>query len=276
MTDSIRLSISRPKLRRYWDLLRVFVERNLSARYRGSILGIFWSLLNPVIMTGLYTAIFGSFFANIISDSYHNSVINPIFGYALSAFTGLVIINFFSASTTQSLSSIVINGPMLNKIQLPISVFPVAANMANIFQLLVGPLPLLAIMTLFTSKSLLNVLVLPLPILALIMVSLGVSFFVSSLFVFFRDLPYFYELVVFMLWISSPVFYPGKIVPPEVKPFVALNPLSGIIETVRQITLSGAPPDMGMIASSLLSGVIILGLGWSFFQMWRSQFMDLL
>jgi ABC-type polysaccharide/polyol phosphate export permease len=269
-------TMSRAKVQRYWDVLRVFVHRNLSARYRGSVLGIFWSLLNPLTMTGLYTAIFGGIFGNIFSEYYHNSSIHPFLGYALAAFTGLIVINFFAASTTQSLTSVVANGPMLNKIKLPISVFPVAANMANVFQLLVGPLPILAIMTLITSKSLLNVLLLIFPILSLVMVCLGIGFFASALYVFFRDLPYFFELVVFVLWISSPVFYPAKIVPPQVKPFLALNPLSNIIESIRQIALSGTLPDIGVLASSLMGGIIILVLGWSCFQWWRPQFMDLL
>jgi len=253
---------------RYLELLRVLVKRNLSVRYRGSIFGVFWSLLNPLIMTGLYTAIFGSIFA----AEYDGS----IFRYALAAFTGLIVINFFAATTTQSLVSVVSNGVLLNKIRLPISVFPISVNVANLIQFFYGPLPLLLVTTLIISKSLINAVALLLPLLALILVSLGVSFFVSSLYVFFRDLPYFYELVVFVLWISSPVFYPSKIVPPQVKPLLVLNPLSQIIESTRQIVLSGAPPDLGLIAGSVVGGLIIFGLGWSCFQVWRSQFMDLL
>jgi ABC-2 type transport system permease protein/lipopolysaccharide transport system permease protein len=254
--------------KRYWELLNVLVKRNLFMRYRGSILGIFWSLLNPLIMTGLYTAIFSSAFA----DHYHGSILN----YALAAFTGLIVINFYSASTSQALSSLVANGSLLNKIRLPLSIFPVSVNGANVFQFLVGPLPILVVITLVISKNLLNVVALFLPLAALALVCLGVGFLVSTLYVFFRDLPYFYELVTFVLWISSPVFYPSKIVPPLVKPFLVLNPLVAIIESLRQIVLTGDLPDLHLISGALLSSIIIFGLGWSFFQRWRSQFMDLL
>ena len=256
------------QVRRYWELLHVLVSRNLKVRYRGSFLGIYWSLLNPLIMTGLYAAIFGKAFV-----SYYE---NSIFNYALAAFTGLVVINFFSSSTSQALSSVVGNGSLLNKISLPVSVFPISMIAANVFQLAVGALPLLAIITFVNSKNLVNVLTLPLPFLALVLVCTGVGFLVSALYVFFRDLPYFYELVVFVLWLSSPVFYPAAIVPPEVKPFLALNPLSPIIESLRQITLSGAPPNLGLIWGALLSGIIILSLGWTCFHLWRHKFMDLL
>ncbi|MEH2267218.1 MAG: ABC transporter permease [Nostoc sp.] len=253
---------------RYWELLHVLVARNLKVRYRGSFLGVYWSLLNPLIMTGLYTAIFGATFA-----SYYN---NSIPNYVLAAFTGLVVINFFSASTSQALSSVVGNGSLLNKIRLPVSIFPISMIAANVFQFAVGVLPLLAILTFVKSKSLVNVLALLFPFIALVLVCTGVGFLVSALYVFFRDLPYFYELVVFVIWISSPVFYPPAIVPKAVKSFLALNPLSPIIESIRQITLSGALPDLSLIWGALLSGIIILSLGWVCFHLWRHQFMDLL
>jgi ABC-type polysaccharide/polyol phosphate export permease len=219
-------------------------------------------------MTGLYTAIFGATFASY----YGNSIIN----YVLAAFTGLVVINFFSACTTQALSSVVWNGTLLNKIQLPVSIFPVSMIAANVFQFAVGVFPLLAIMTLINSKSIINVLALIFPITGLILVCTGIGFIVSALYVFFRDLNYFYELVVFVLWISSPVFYPAAIVSPQVKALLGLNPLSPIIESFRQISLSGAFPDFILISDAILRGIIFLVMGWICFHWWRSQFMDLL
>lgn len=264
----LKVDSTRLQVQRYWELLHVLVERNLKVRYRGSFLGVYWSLLNPLIMTGLYTAIFGAVFASY----YGNSIVN----YVLAAFTGLVVINFFSASTTQALQSVVGDGALLNKIRLPISIFPVSMVVANVFQLAVSVLPLLAIVTLVISKSWVNVLALLLPLLALTLVSTGVGFLVSALYVFFRDLSYFYELVVFVLWMSSPVFYPAKIVPSAVQSFLLLNPLLPIIECVRQISLSGALPDLGLIGHSLLYGAIVWVLGWSCFCKLQPLFMDLL
>jgi lipopolysaccharide transport system permease protein len=257
-----------PKVRHYIELLQVLVSRNLKVRYRGSFLGIYWSLLNPLIMTGLYTAIFGATFAKY----YDNSITN----YLLAALTGLVVINFFSATTSQALNSVVGNGALLNKIRLPVSVFPVSMIAANIFQFVMGTYPLLAIVALIKSHSLINVVAIFLPFIALVMFCVGIGFFVSALYVFFRDLPYFYELVVFMLWISSPVFYPAAIVPKSVQPFLILNPLSPIIESLRQITLSGNLPDFMLILNALLSGMLFAGFGWVYFHRSRSQFMDLL
>lgn len=268
MTFSIKDNSNWLQVRRYWELLHVLVTRNLKVRYRGSLLGVYWSLLNPLIMTALYSAIFGATFASY----YGNSILN----YVLAAFTGLVVINFFSSSTSQALASVVGNGALLNKIRLPVSVFPVSMVVANVFQFAVGAFPLLGAIALVNSKNLLNVIALLFPFLSLVLVCTGVGFLVSALYVFFRDLPYFYELVVFVLWISSPVFYPAAIVPSQVKQFLFLNPLSPIIESFRQITLSGNLPDLSLIWGGLLSGIIILSLGWVCFHMWRHHFMDLL
>jgi ABC-type polysaccharide/polyol phosphate export permease len=268
MRLSLENNLNWLQVQRYWELLQVLVSRTLKVRYRGSLLGVYWSLLNPLIMTGLYTAIFGATFASY----YDNSILN----YVLAAFTGLVVINFFSSSTAQALASVVGNGALLNKIRLPVSVFPVSMIAANVFQFSVGVLPLLVVITLINSQSLVNVFALLFPFLALILVCIGVGFLVSALYVFFRDLPYFYELVIFVIWISSPVFYPAAIVPKQVKQFLGLNPLSPIIESIRQLTLSGTAPDLSLIGSALLSGIIIMSLGWACFQWWRPQFMDLL
>lgn len=256
------------QLQWYWDLFYVLVRRNLKKRYRGSFLGIYWSLLNPLIMTGLYTAILGSAF----SSYYNNSILN----YVLAAFTGLVVINFFSSSTTQALSSVVENGAIVNKISLPLFIFPASSIGANIFQLLLGVFPLLAIVTAILSQNLINIVALTLPLLALILVCLGMGLIMSALYIFFRDLPYFYELFTFLLWISSPIFYPPDIVPETVRDFLVLNPLLPIIESIRQISLSGELPAVNLIFHALISGLIILTLGWVTFRFWQNQFMDLL
>jgi len=92
----------------------------------------------------------------------------------------------------------------------------------------------------------------------------------------FEIYPNFYELLVFVLWLSSPIFHPEDIVPAELKPLLALNPLFPIIASIRQIAVLGQLPDFHLLLGSLLSGIIMLGLGWGCFRWWRSQFMDLL
>jgi lipopolysaccharide transport system permease protein len=253
---------------RYLELLQVLVTRNLKVRYRGSFLGIYWSLLNPLLMTAAYTTIFGMAFLRY----YENSIAI----YMLEVFAGLVVINFFSAATTQALTSVVSNGGLLNKIPLPLNVFPLSMIAANVFQFVCGSLPFLIIATLVSSHSLINVIALLLPLLSLVCFCAGVGLIVSALFVFFRDLPSFYALLVSLTWFSSPVFYPIEIVPRNIQPILALNPLTWIIGSIRQIALSGDFPDFSLIGTSLLISCAVLVVGWKLFYNWRSQFMDLL
>lgn len=256
------------RLKWHWELLYVLIRRNLKKRYRGSFLGIYWSLLNPVIMTILYTAVFGTAF----SVHYDDSILN----YVLAVFTGLVIFNFFSSSTAQALASVVANGSIVNKIRLPLFIFPLSFIGANIFQFLMGALPLLLVVTLILSGNIINVFAILFPLLALALVCTGVGFLTGALYVFFRDLPYFYELLTFLIWISLPIFYPPEIVPEEIRPVLVINPLFPIIESIRQISLSGDLPDMTLILHSLLSGGVVLALGAITFKLWQEKFMDLL
>lgn len=254
---------------RYWQLLSVLVPQNLNTRYRGSFLGVYWSLLNPIIMTALYTAIFGAQFASYYDDSIVN--------YMLAAFTGLLVINFYSSATSQALTSIVSNGDLLNKMKLPLPVFPLSMIAANIFQFVVGSLPLLVIITFIKSDfNIFPIFFLLIPFLSLVLVCIGIGLFLSALFVFFRDLGYFYEIVTFMMWITSPVFYPAEIVPEKVRPFLNLNPLVQIIESIRTISLQGSFPSFSYIINGFVSGIILVFLGWLFFRKVQADFMDLL
>jgi lipopolysaccharide transport system permease protein len=121
-----------------------------------------------------------------------------------------------------------------------------------------------------------NIIAIPLPLLAVVTISTGIGLLVSSLYVFFRDLPFLYELVQFVLMMSSPIFYPAEIVPANIRPFLELNPLYPAIESLRQIVLSGNSPDLFSIFRSLLSGIVILVVGWVCFNWLRPKFMDLL
>jgi ABC-type polysaccharide/polyol phosphate export permease len=255
----------------YLEIIRVLATRELKNRYRGSILGVYWSLFNPLMMTGLYTAIFSATFL----PYYQNSLVN----YVLSAFTGLAIVHFFQSSSMQALHTVVANGALLNKIRLPVSVFPLSVIIANVFQLLVGMFPLLVIMTIALHPQLtilLNLLILPLILLTIIFLSAGVGLLASSLYVFFRDLPFFYELILFVLSMTSPIFYPVEILPSEVRPIFQLNPLTPTISSLRQVVLSGNLPDLGLVGHAWLSSVIVLLLGWTVFNRLRPKFMDLL
>jgi lipopolysaccharide transport system permease protein len=130
------------------------------------------------------------------------------------------------------------------------------------------------VITVLISRNPFHALLLPLPIAALIVLSLGVAFFVSSLYVFFRDIPYLYELVTFLLWLTVPIFYPVAIVPEQVRAFLWINPLYPVIESLRQIALDRGMPDFSLMGIAGLEALGVQALGCLVFAVNRRKFMD--
>ncbi len=248
--------------------MEIIASRTLQTRYRGSVLGVFWSLSNPIIMTAVYAIIFGTAF----SSYYQGSVTR----YVFATFVGLAVLSAFSATTSQSLTSIVVNGALLNKVRLPFSIFPVSNVAANFFQFFVGTFPLLCLITIVESRNPLNLLALFVPAIALILTSIGFSLLTSSLYVYFRDLEYLYEMVVFAVWITSPIFYPAALVPAKVQHFLFFNPIIYSVLSIRQIALSTEWPDPRLMGAALVSGAVWLLIGSVAFRFLKRDFMDLL
>jgi ABC-type polysaccharide/polyol phosphate export permease len=256
------------KLRRYVELVQIIASRTLKTRYRGTVLGVFWSLSNPIVMTAIYALIFGTAFS-----SYYGGSIRR---YVFATFVGLGILNVFNGTTSQALMSIVSNGALLNKVRLPVSIFPASTVAANFFQFFVGTFPVFCIATLIESHNPVNMIALLVPALALILVATGFSLITSALYVYFRDLPYLYEMVMFVVWMTSPIFYPARLVPARVQPFLALNPIIFIVSSIRQIALSKDWPDVHLMGAAMLSGLVCFTIGAIGFTLLRRDFMDLL
>jgi ABC-2 type transport system permease protein/lipopolysaccharide transport system permease protein len=255
-------------MRRWWDLLVVLTERMLKARYRGSVLGVLWSLMNPLLMTAVYTAVFGYAFRQYYAGS--------VLRYALVVFIGLTVIQFFAASTSQALTSVVTNSGLLNKIRVPVEIFPASTVASHTVQLVVGVLPLLVVVTLVSTHDVLRALLLPIPLIALVAFSAGVAYLMSTIYVYFRDIPHIYELITFFAWVTLPIFYPAAIVPERVRGVLVLNPLFPIVQSLRDLALGTGWPDFLSLAASLGIGIVGLAAGLVIFQWRRREFMDLI
>lgn len=249
------------------DVVGVLFGRALKVRYRGSVLGVLWSALNPLGMAAVYAAIFGHTFA----PYYGGSVV----AYGAAVYIGLTIVGFFVGGTTQALPSIVQNGGLLNKMRIPFVAFPLSMLAAYGFQQLVGSVPLLAVLSLLENRDPVHVLLLVIPLTALAMFATGVGLFVSGANVFFRDVPYLYELVTFLLWITTPVFYPAGIVPQALLRILIFNPLFPIVESTRRLVLTTSLSDPSALGLALVESAATLAIGALAFRAMRPRFMDL-
>lgn len=257
----------RIELTRMTDLVRMTALRSLKVRYRGTILGVLWSFANPVLMTAVYTTIFGTAFAKY----YDGSIVR----YICSAFVGLVVVSFFLGTTNEALGSVVGNGTLLNKIAVPPAVFPLSSVAANLFQQAVTTFPILLVVSMFVTHDPLRVALTPVVLLALVLLSAGFGLGLSALYVYFRDLPHLWTITGFILWITSPLFYPAEIAPSQIRPWFAINPVASEIAALREVTLGSGPLHAAPVLSALAGAIVALAIGTMLFRTMRRDFMDL-
>jgi lipopolysaccharide transport system permease protein len=250
------------------EVIRITAVRALRVRYRGTALGVLWSFANPVLMTFLYTAIFGTTFAR----SYDGSTTR----YLLSVFVAVVTVTFFLQATSDALVSVVTNGSLLNKIALQPSVFPLASIAANGFQQVVTSFPSLLLIAIVVTHDPVRVVLLPLMLAMLLLLVAGFGLALSALYVFFRDLPYVWNVAGFILWLTSPVFYPIQVVPPAVRAWMAFNPIALAVAALREVTVTRGPMDFGVLLTFMLTAAAAAVIGIALFARTRPHFMDLL
>jgi ABC-type polysaccharide/polyol phosphate export permease len=253
--------------RRELELIRITALRTLKVRYRGTALGVLWSFANPILMTFLYTAIFGTAFA-----AYYGSRTL----YLLSAFVGVVIVTYFLQTTGEALSSVVANGSLLNKIAVPRKVFPIASVAANTFQQCFTTFPVLLVLALVITRDPLRLVLVPVVLAAIVLMTLGFSLALSALYVFFRDLPHLWAIVGFVLWLTSPVFYPAAMVPAAVRAYLSLNPVGLSMSVLRDLVVVPGPVHWTAIGGTIVMATLAFVLGGALFRATRDEFMDLL
>lgn len=254
-------------LRRSAELVRISAFRALKVRYRGTALGILWSFFNPVLLTAVYTAIFGTAF----SKYYDGSVVR----YILSAFVGLVIVTFFMNATTEALTAVVANGSLLNKIALPPVIFPLAAVASNLFQQGVTTFPIVFVISIVITHDPVRAALVPVVLFGVVLLTTGIALALATLFVFFRDLPHLWSIMGFILWITSPLFYPIEVVPAAIRPWYSLNPVGLAINALREVAINRGPLHLRPIALALAAGIVLALFGGWLFRVSRRDFMDL-
>ena len=183
----------------YRDLISQFVSRTIKTRYKRSILGVVWTILNPLLSMIVITLVFSNLFRFQIEN------------YALYVLTGLVIWGFFSGSTNAAMGNTVFSGKLLNRIYIPKSIFAVSAVGSSLVNLGLSIGPLFLIMMFTGAKFTTAIFTLPLSLLLLSIFSLGVGLMLAAVAVYFADIIPIYE-VILKIWIyATPIFYPEKI-----------------------------------------------------------------
>jgi len=237
------------QLLQYKDLLINLVFRDLTVRYKRSVIGFCWTMVNPLINTIVFTIVFSTIFRFDIKD---------FIIYFLSAYQLWIL---FSQSTLLSSRCILVNGPLLKKVYLPKTIFVISIMLSELVNFSFAMLPLLALVAIIGKGLSLALLFLPIPLLIMIIFTLGVSFILASLTVFFHDIIDIYQLLLMPWMYLTPIFYPLTIVPEKYVFILKLNPMYYIIDCFRAPLYLGQLPDPLNVVWAGLSALVVFIAG---------------
>lgn len=247
-------------VRKYRFLIRQLVARDFKTKYKRSILGMFWSFLNPLLTMCVQYFVFSTIFKSDIPN------------YAVYLLIGIVSFNFFSEATAMALGSIVGNAGLITKVYMPKYIYPLTKVMSSVVNLGISLLPLL-IVTIATGLTLYKAALLAFYFLfCLIVFSLGVGLLLSSAMVFFRDTQFLWG-VLSMIWMyATPVFYPESILPEGSRFILRINPLYHFLKNTRLCILDGISPEPSVYVYCLLMALAALLLGALVFRRTQDRF----
>ena len=244
---------------RYRYLLQNLVSRDFKLKYRRSVLGVLWSVLNPMMMCLVYWAVFGSLLGQLRGGGIDN--------FASYLMMGQLLFSFFNDATTSSMSSVLSAAPLLRKVYIPKYIFPLEKCCFALVNTFFSFLALVAVMV-FTGTPLhATIFLMVYPLLTLFLFSLGIGLFLAALTVFFRDVMHMWSVFTTALMYVSAVFYdPNTMLVPGSLAYhvVMVNPLYWYITTFRQVALWGQAPTLAMVlvcggcaVVSMLVGVVV-------------------
>ena len=245
---------------KYRHLLSNLIKRDIKVKYRRSVLGVLWSVLNPLLMMAVIVTVF--------STLWNNSIPNfPI--YYLS---GSLLFSFFSDATSQALSSIIGNAPLLKKVYFPKYIFPLERTLFALVNLGFSFIAMLVVLIFMPVQPTVYMLLMPVPILLLFFFSLGVGLILSAVAVFVRDLVHLYGVLLTALMYLTPIFYPFEILPTWAQVIVRANPLYQYIAYFRNVFLYGRAPSADQVFICIVYAVVALVAGLLIFHRMQHKF----
>lgn len=250
---------------KYRALINQLVQRDIKTKYRRSVLGLLWTVLNPLLMMTVLSIVFSYFF------SRYGDVEN----FPVYLLCGQVIFNFFNESTSIAMGSIVHSGELIKKVYVPKYLFPITKVMSSGVNLLSSMIALVIVMVATRSRVTPTVLLAVFPLLYVLLFSAGVSLFLSAAAVSFRDLMHLYSVVTTAWMYLTPVIYPMSILDGAPKWAVFIinaNPLTAFIKIFRAVVLDGVTAPWILHVQSIVWCVIALVIGSLVFKKSQDKF----
>lgn len=253
------------------SLIRQMLGRDVAGRYRGSALGVLWSLFTPLLMLAIYTWVFGTVFSARWAEQG-----TTVPEFAILLFAGLIVFSIFAEVVSRAPSLILTNVNYVKKVVFPLEILPVVALGSALFHAGVSLIVLVAFMLAFMGGVPLTALLLPLVLAPLVLFTLGVGWFLASLGVYFRDVAQMLGPAITALMFLSPIFYPASALPEWMRPWLFLNPLTLPIEHSRDVLIWGRLPDFAALSLYAVIATAVAALGFLWFERTRKGFADVL
>jgi ABC-type polysaccharide/polyol phosphate export permease len=245
---------------RYRDLIYQLIRRDIVARYKRSVLGILWTMLQPLGIMIVLTIVFSSLFGG--TSEYP--------AYLLS---GLIAWTFFAQTTTASIHQSVWGGALMRRINVPYTVFSVSSVGTGVVNLILSLVPLFLILLITKRPITWAVFFLPIPLLFLTAFALGIGLMLSSLAVRFPDISEMYQIIVQAWMYITPIMYPEKIIPESYQRWVLhLNPMYYLIRMFRTPIFEGSLPPLNIVIIGAAVSLVTLIIGWIYFSHQADKF----
>ena len=247
----------------YREMIYSLVHRDLKGRYKGSVLGFAWTFLNPLLQLAVYTMVFSIILRNNIKDFY------------LFLFVALVPWIFFSTCISGGAGCIRAQGDMIKKIYFPREVIPISFVTSQFVNMALSLLVVFAALILARYPLNPSALIwLPVVMVIEYFAALGMTFLVSGITVYWRDVEYFMGIIAMAWQFATPVMYGLEQVPEGLVKFFNLNPMTPIIVAYRDILYYGRAPQMHTLLSAVVFGIVLVGLGYLVFKRLKRHFAE--
>lgn len=264
-------------VRSFWQnrqLILQMSKREVVGRYRGSAIGLAWSFFNPLLMLAVYTFVFSVVFKARWALDVGQTEDRTTFAVVL--FAGLIVFSFFSECATRASTLITANVNYVKKVVFPLETLAFVSFASALFHFSISLLVLLVVQVALGHPVPLTAVLFPIVLLPLAFGALGITWFLSSLAVYLRDIGQLVGMTVAILPFVSAVFFPISSLPPTYQRVLFFNPLAVVIEAGRQVLIFGQIPNFESWFYTLIFGLVLAWGGFAWFQKVRRGFADVL
>ena len=246
----------------YRELLKTNIKKEIRGKYKGSWLGVLWTFLNPLLMLAVYAFVF-PYILRVNVDNY-----------TIFMIVALIPWNFFTTAIQSGTGSVVANGNILKKVYFPREIIPISITTSQLVNFLITCI-IMAVFIIFSGVGCsVHALLFPLLVLIQYILILGLTFILSALTVFVRDIDHFVSVILMLGFYATPIVYQGEMLPKKFQIFLKLNPMAQLVEAYRSILYYHRMPDMTMLVIWGLGSVALLVVGYLIFKKLEKSFVE--